>query len=158
MRRRPGLNVIIAWKLVRAGLSLIGGAALLVLTLTGFEAHLGHFAATLHSQAVSAFAVSLTGLLVSAVEPAHAMLVAGVLGLDGVMLLVEGWALFKGWWWAAWLVVVATSALVPFEVVSIARHPGLWRVLALLVNLGIVAYFVLDALSRRSRAAAATPL
>ncbi len=86
----------------------------------------------------------------TAVEPAHALLVATALGLDGLMLLVEGWALFKGWWWAAWLVVVATSALVPFEVAAIARHPGLWRVVALLVNLGIVAYFVLDALRRRA--------
>jgi hypothetical protein len=38
---------------------------------------------------------------------------------DGLFSLLEGWALFHGRWWGPWLVVIGTSALLPFEVVAL---------------------------------------
>jgi uncharacterized membrane protein (DUF2068 family) len=76
---------------------------------------------------------------------------------DGSLTLVEGWALFHGHWWGPWLVVVATGALLPLEVVSLVRHPRIVRLLLLLVNVAIVVYLARTALRERRERAVSTP-
>jgi len=72
----------------------------------------------------------------------------GALAYAG-LLLTEGIGLMRGKAWAEWLTVVATSGLVPFEIYELTRHFTTTRVLALVVNLAIVAYLVV--LLRRQR-------
>lgn len=152
MRREPALTLIIGYKLARAAASLLGAVAALVLVLTGLDAPLHAAAVAVHDQAASALALWLSRLLVSAAEPKHVLVVAGALGLDGALLLVEGWALLRGRPWGAWLVVAASGTLLPFEVVALARQPALGRVLLLLLNLAIVAWLVRHALRKREAA------
>jgi len=55
---------------------------------------------------------------------------------------VEGIGLFFERDWAGYLVIVATSSLVPFEIYEIARHATLLRIALFLLNIGIVIYLV----------------
>jgi uncharacterized membrane protein (DUF2068 family) len=55
---------------------------------------------------------------------------------------VEGFGLLRGRDWASYLVVVATSALVPFEIIEIARKMSLLRISILILNLCIVIYLI----------------
>ena len=71
------------------------------------------------------------------------------------MTALEGWALHRRFRWAPWLVVVAGSTLIPFEVVELARRPRPGRVAILVVNLVIIAYLV--ARARREHPACARP-
>jgi uncharacterized membrane protein (DUF2068 family) len=68
---------------------------------------------------------------------------------DGAASLVEAWALSRGHWWGPWLVVATTSALLPFELVALARHPHVGRFVVLAINAAIVAYLVVR--TRRER-------
>ncbi len=44
--------------------------------------------------------------------------------------------------WAGYLVIVATSSLIPFEIYEIARRTTLLRVSLFVVNVGIVIYLI----------------
>jgi uncharacterized membrane protein (DUF2068 family) len=130
---------------------VLGGVGGLVLVVSGLSQSLQRSAALIHDHAVSALALWLTGLVVSAVEPKHLTVIAIALVFDAALLFVEGWALYKGWWWGAWLVVFASGALVPFEGVALAQHPAAGRALLIIVNAGIVAWLVRHALRRRRK-------
>jgi uncharacterized membrane protein (DUF2068 family) len=57
--------------------------------------------------------------------------------------VVEGTGLFLEREWAGYLTVVATSALVPFELYEIIRKPNPLKLGVLVINLGFVAYLVI---------------
>jgi uncharacterized membrane protein (DUF2068 family) len=54
--------------------------------------------------------------------------------------VVEGVGLILERDWAGYLTVIATSALVPFEVYEIIHKPSALKVAVLVINLGLVAY------------------
>ncbi len=56
--------------------------------------------------------------------------------------MIEGTGLIFRKDWAGYLVIVATSSLVPFEIYEIARKVSLLRIVVLLVNIGIVIYLI----------------
>jgi uncharacterized membrane protein (DUF2068 family) len=150
-RREPALKLIIAYKLARAALSLLGALTVLVLVLTGLAVPLQRHLEKVHDHAVNAITLSLTRLLVSAAGSEHMLVLAAALALDGGMLLVEGWALLREWRWGVWLVVGASSLLVPFEVAAFLRHPAVERAVVVLINAAIVAWLVTHALRDRRR-------
>ena len=61
---------------------------------------------------------------------------------SGSLFTVEGVGLWKGKRWAEYLTVIATSALIPFEVYELARRLTMVRVSALVVNVAAVIYLV----------------
>ena len=67
------------------------------------------------------------------------------------LFLVEGVGLLLRLRWAEYFTVIVTSSFVPFELYEIVRRPTTIRVAALLVNLAIVWYLVVQ-LRRPSRA------
>ena len=74
---------------------------------------------------------------------AHELKVAALLALGyGTLELVEGIGLWLDQLWAEYLVVVATSLLIPFEVYELVRHPSIWKAGGILVNVLIVLYLV----------------
>jgi uncharacterized membrane protein (DUF2068 family) len=147
--RDAGLRVIIAYKLVRAGLSLLGGVGLVAVALAGRAEAFQVWAEALHDHAVSGLALTATSLLVSAVQPRHVLPLGGALLLDAAVLLLEGLALLRGHRWGVWLVVGASAALLPFELVALARHPAAGRWVLLGANLVVVGWLVRGA-ARRS--------
>ena len=53
--------------------------------------------------------------------------------------------------WAEYFTIIVTSSLLPLEVYALAKHASVGEVLALLINLGVVAYLVREL--RRTRGA-----
>jgi uncharacterized membrane protein (DUF2068 family) len=139
VRRERGLTIIIGYKLIKGSLWLVLAVVLLVLMqlgigddILGMAGHLRH-----HS---GAWSLELADLLVRASTQRGLWTLLVALVADGILTLVEAWALIRGHWWGPWLVVVATGSLLPFEVVALASHPHVSRALLLVVNLLIVAY------------------
>ncbi len=58
--------------------------------------------------------------------------------------LIEGIGLILERDWAGYLVVLATSSLIPFEIYEIVQKHSWFRIAVLLVNLAIVAYLVIQ--------------
>jgi uncharacterized membrane protein (DUF2068 family) len=150
VQRERGLALIIAYKLVKGGLWFLFAVVILVLMhiglgddLLGLAQHLRH-----HS---NAWSLQLADLLVRAASRRGLWTLVVALVADGSLTFVEGWALWRGFWWGPWLVVVATSSLLPFEAVALARHPHVARVVLLGVNLLIVAYLARKAVRDRKR-------
>jgi uncharacterized membrane protein (DUF2068 family) len=65
-----------------------------------------------------------------------------LLGGDAVVSAAEGWVLRRRYPWGRWVVVLATSALLPVELYEILRRPSVGRALVLLINGAIVLYLV----------------
>ncbi|MFI5386517.1 MAG: DUF2127 domain-containing protein [Fimbriimonadales bacterium] len=57
-----------------------------------------------------------------------------------VLHAIEGIGLIRGRDWAGYLVIIATSSLIPFEIFEIARKMSLLRISLLVLNLSIVIY------------------
>jgi uncharacterized membrane protein (DUF2068 family) len=77
--------------------------------------------------------------------------VAAFLALGyGLLELVEGTGLWLDQLWAEYLIVVATSLLIPLELYELVRHPTALKAGGLAVNVLIVAYLV-QQLRRRVR-------
>jgi len=146
--RELGLRLVIAYKLVKAcGEVLLAAvlAALLVWRTDGVRA----VAAMLRRHVTAAWSLRLSELLAGAATPRHVALTVGALVLDAALTLCEGWALYRGFAWGPWLVVIATGSILPFEALELARHPRAGRLLILVVNIAIVGY--LAARARRTR-------
>jgi uncharacterized membrane protein (DUF2068 family) len=58
----------------------------------------------------------------------------------GVMQLVESYGLFRRRKWAEWLVVVATTLPIPWELYELFHAPSWMRFGILALNVGIAAY------------------
>ena len=46
--------------------------------------------------------------------------------------------------WAEYLTIISTASLLPLEVYELAKHAGIGKVLALVINLAVVAYLALE--------------
>lgn len=62
--------------------------------------------------------------------------------LYGLLEAFEGVGLLLRRRWAEYLVLVATAVFLPVEIEEILRRPTVFKVLALLVNLAIIAYLI----------------
>ena len=131
--------IIIVYKLVKAGLWFVLAATILVMMQMGLGDRLLGLAQHLRLHA-HAWSLKLADLAVKASSRRSLWEIVFALVADGSLTLLEGWSLLHGRWWGPWLVVVATSSLLPFEVLALVRHPHVVRAIIFLVNLAIVAY------------------
>ena len=149
-RRDLGLRVIITYKLIKAALQAALAVSLPILRRMGvttyWAARVSRIAEHVAHRWTAALALRIAALL----TPTHLTLIALALALDATLSAVEGWALHRRFRWAPWLVVVAGSTLIPFEVVDLARRARPSRIAILIVNLVIIAY--LAARARREHA------
>jgi uncharacterized membrane protein (DUF2068 family) len=148
--RERGLQIIVAYKFGKAALWFVFAIVLLAGMQLGIEDKLYGVAHALRHHA-HAWSLRLADLVVRAASRRGLWTIMVALVADGSMSLVEGWALIHGAWWGPWVVVVATGALLPFEVVALLRHPHIMRALLFLVNLVIVAYLLRAALRERKK-------
>jgi uncharacterized membrane protein (DUF2068 family) len=148
--REPALRLIIAYKLARAALALGAAAVLAGFVSTGNSQVLRHWADDLRQHVASHWAALLAQTLVSALTPHHLWLAVTALALDGLLVLLEGWALWRGFAWGPWIVVLSTAALLPFEAAGLWHHPRVSRLVLLLGNLA-VAFYLLRRLQHERR-------
>jgi uncharacterized membrane protein (DUF2068 family) len=80
---------------------------------------------------------------VAHIEPRQIGLVALAFFIYAAIFIIEGVGLYFQQVWAEWLVIIEAALLCPLEVLEIQRHPDIWHVLILLINLTIVFYLLL---------------
>ncbi len=159
MRRHdPALRLIIALKFGRAVVVIAASLLAIALVLAGLAPVLHHWAERFSARATGDLSTLLSNLLVASADPRHMLIAAGVLALDGVLLVVEGWALLHRKLWGAWLVVAATTALIPFELFALLRHATVLRGLVLGVNVLIVLWVLRHALLLKRQFAGEAPV
>ncbi len=136
-----GLQVIIAYKLVKGSLQLLGATVLLSLVATHTAAAELHEIVTfIREHFTSATSVRIASLL-ARLEEGHRLALTGTaLGIDGAVTTCEGVALQRRWWWGPWLVVVVTGLFLPVELYELVRQPRVGRVVLVIVNAALVAY------------------
>ena len=136
-----GLAVIAVFKVVKGLLLLLLGLGLLKLMHAEIATLFSLLIEALHLNADSRFIHALV-LKVDALQP-NSVLLAGLISLGYAgMLLVEGIGLWMELTWAAYLTVVSTSLLLPFELYEVVEQVSLLRIGVLLLNLVIVAYLI----------------
>lgn len=150
VRNDVGLRLIVAYKFVKAALEVAGGVALLFFS-TRVTDELRHFAIHVREHATAAWSILVAQKVLQEATSRHLVVAAVASLLDGVLTVIEGWALHTRRRWGAWLVVVTTSGFLPFEVVSLARRVTVGRVTLLLVNAGILVYLIRRESSKHTR-------
>jgi uncharacterized membrane protein (DUF2068 family) len=142
----PVIRLITLERFFKAGVLIVGSIALLVL-----DRHSGAHQAILNIQSeynLDAGRGLWHRLVGSALDhvagvPDRRLLALAVAGLlYGGLEALEGFGLLLRRRWAEYLVLVATIVFIPVEVEELATRPSIFKALALLVNLLIVAYLV----------------
>lgn len=138
---KNGVAFIAGFKLVKGFLLLLVGLGLLKLVHAEIATLFSLLIEALHLHADSRILHSLV-LKVDALQP-HTVLVMGVISLGYAgLLLVEGVGLWLEVSWAAYLTVISTSLLLPFELYEVLQRVSAFRIGALLLNLVIVVYLI----------------
>ncbi|HSO37171.1 MAG TPA: DUF2127 domain-containing protein [Labilithrix sp.] len=141
MAERAGVRFIAGYKLTKGVVQLVLGATLVVLIVSADHALMARIhgsAEYLRRHVTSAWSVRIAMALLRLATPRVVHVAAVALVADGVISLVEGWALRRGHVWAEWLVVIVTGGPLPFEIYELALHPHVGRALLLLFNAAIV--------------------
>ena len=60
------------------------------------------------------------------------------------IFLTEGVGLALGKRWAEYLTIISTGSLLPLEIYELAKHATISKVVALVINLAVVVYLVLE--------------
>jgi uncharacterized membrane protein (DUF2068 family) len=132
-----GLAVIAVFKAVKGLLLLLFGFGLLKLVHAEIATLFSLLIEALHLNADSRLVHALV-LKVDALQP-HSVRLAGVVSLSYAgLLLAEGIGLWLEYAWAAYLTVISTSLLIPFEIYEIFEKISMLRVGVLILNLIIV--------------------
>jgi len=155
VRRDRGVVLIILYKGIKGSLWLVLATVIAALVHLDLADRVAGTAEVLRLHA-RPWSIELAKLLLRASSRHALWVLVTALYADGSLTLVEGWALYHGRWWGPWLVVAATGALLPLEVVSLFRHPHFVRAVLLLVNAAIVVYLARVA-SRHARAIVTRP-
>jgi uncharacterized membrane protein (DUF2068 family) len=137
-----GLRLIVGFKLLKAGLGLAFGAVLLGLVAAGFTDRFMTEALQFRHHVAEVWSVRLAQLLIQTATVRHLSVIGLAAMIDGVSSLVEGWALYRRFWWSGWLIVCTTSAAIPLEVIAVIRHPSGVRIALLFTNGLIVLYLI----------------
>lgn len=118
------------------------GPSFLILGSVGLAEKLTAIARVIRHHATEAWSIALAERLIYASTAHNVFIVAVAVIVDGIVTLVEGWALHGRYRWSRWLVVATTSSLLPFELVTLVRHPSAGRVMLVLVNALILLYLI----------------
>jgi uncharacterized membrane protein (DUF2068 family) len=150
LKRAIGLEAIIDYKLFKAVAETVVGIVLLTFLLRGAEAGAATLAQVVMDHVARAWALQAATAIVLTGTTAHLKLATAGAFADAALSAVEGLALRAGRWWAPWLVVIATGALLPWELVGAVRRPGWLRIGILVINAAVVVY-LLRTVARQQR-------
>jgi uncharacterized membrane protein (DUF2068 family) len=146
-----GVRAIIAYKTIKASTQLGLASVLLCLWPFGLAGRVESAARMLHAHATQMWARQLSGFLLSHVSERALAFLLLALAADGAFTAFEAFALRRRYAWAPWLVVLATSLLLPFELFELLKEPHLARLAILLINSAIAAYLARSAIRERRR-------
>src|SRR5437660_12670727 len=150
IKQDVGLEAIILYKLIKAVVEALLGVAAIYLLLRGAEAGAATLAEILLEHFAGAWALEVATAIVVVATSGHVKFIAVAAFADAILSAVEGLALRAGRWWAPWLVVIATAALLPWEMIEIFVHPKWGRFVILLINVAVVVYLMRTVIRERS--------
>jgi uncharacterized membrane protein (DUF2068 family) len=146
MNTDRGVRAIILYKTVKAVAEGVGAVVFGLLLLFHETEGLHDVAAAIRHHVTGGWAVKLADLIMAGTSH-HAIVITVVaLTVDCAVTGVEGWALARNHWWGPWLVVVASGALLPIELVELVRKPRIGHLIVLVMNAAIVVYLARKAL------------
>ena len=135
------LAVIAAFKFFKAALLIVLAIALLRLRHPDATEHFIDWLRALPIATGHQHVMQLIGWLVGTDTRTIGFFAALALGY-ATLYSIEGFGLWRNAHWAEYLTVITTSLLIPVEIWEIFHHPTPMKVLALVINLAIVAYLV----------------
>ena len=140
-QHHTGMVLIAGVKVLKGLLLLIVGLGLLKLVHADIATLLTRLLEALHLNADSRILHSLV-LKVAALKP-HSVLMMSLVSMTyAALLLTEGVGLWFEFSWAAYLTVISTSLLLPFELYEVIERITAVRIGVLLLNLVIVLYLL----------------
>jgi uncharacterized membrane protein (DUF2068 family) len=152
-RSDRGVQLIIAYKLGRGALALLGGVILAIWISAGRTATLQAWADNLNAHWTSGVSSHLAHGLQLAVSGRRVWLVAIGLAFDGSLTMLEGYALQRGYTWGPYLIVIVTSLLLPVEAIAWVHRPTIGRACLFVLNAAVAGYLAWGVLKeRRARA------
>jgi len=138
-----GLRLIAAFKLLK-GLALLAlGIGALKLLHKDVEAIVVHWINVFQVDPHSHYLQLLLARLSILDDRRLKELSVGTFIYSG-LFLTEGIGLALGKRWAEYLTIVSTASLLPLEVYELAKHASSGKGLALLINLAVVVYLILE--------------
>ncbi len=138
-----GLRLIAAFKLLK-GLALLAlGIGALKLVHKDVEAIVVHWINVFQVDPHSHYLQLLLAKLSILDDRRLKELSVGTFIYSG-LFLTEGIGLALGRRWAEYLTIVSTASLLPLEVYELAKHASFGKGLALLINLAVVVYLILE--------------
>jgi uncharacterized membrane protein (DUF2068 family) len=140
-RHHTGMALIAGFKVAKGALLLLVGLGLLKLAHAEIATIFAQLLEALHLNADSPVLHSLV-LKVDALQPQSVLLMTLVSTVYATLLLTEGVGLWFELSWAAYLTVISTSLLLPFELYEVVERITAVRIGVLLLNLVIVMYLV----------------
>ncbi|HKW33821.1 MAG TPA: DUF2127 domain-containing protein [Candidatus Acidoferrum sp.] len=138
-----GLRVIAAFKLVKAVALIALGVGALRLLHKDVAAIAEHWINVFQVDPHNHFIDLLLEKLSNVDDHRLKELSVGTFVYAGVFL-VEGGGLALQKRWAEYFTIITTSSLLPIEIYELMRRASIGRCLALLVNLAVVAYLILE--------------
>jgi uncharacterized membrane protein (DUF2068 family) len=145
-----GFKVIGTLKLVSGALALAVGIGVVRFLdhdpAPRAERVISHLGLDPHNHLIHSLISQLTGI-----DRAHLRAIQAGTFFYALLHLVEGIGLILGRDWAGYLVIGATSSLIPFEIYEIIQRPTVLRVSLSILNVGIVIYLIVT-LRREHRA------
>jgi len=138
-----GLRLIAAFKLLK-GLALLAlGIGALKLLHKDVEAIIVHWINVFQVDPHSHYLQLLLEKLSILDDRRLKELSAGTF-IYSAIFLTEGAGLAFRKSWAEYLTIVTTASLLPLEIYELAKHASIGKVLALVINLAVVIYLVLE--------------
>lgn len=136
------------FKLVKCALLIaLGVGGLIGLATGGSLMHAAAWTGALGGHHVLRHAVARLASLSNGEQRALAIAAFGYAAL----FAVEGAGLILRRRWAEWLTVFVTASFIPFEIYELVRRPGAGKIVALALNVAIVAYLTWRRLTERAR-------
>lgn len=135
-----GVALVVLYKAVRGGSALLAAVALALIVVSGHARGLHDVVEHLSEHWTTGASSRLAHFVMQALDARHVWMVVGALLLDGAFTSLEGFALYRGYTWGPWLVVVATSLLLPVEIAAWVHKRTVGRALIGLLNALVAAY------------------
>lgn len=144
--RAGGVRAIVFYKVGKAIAQVLLACVILALVFTGYVERAHELAAALRDHLVHHWSIKLAEMMMRSLTKTRLWWIVAALVGDSVLSGIEGWALARGYTWGAWLVVAATSLLLPVEVIELSYRTTGGRVVLFVVNLAIVLYLLKQAM------------
>jgi uncharacterized membrane protein (DUF2068 family) len=143
-RKKPiGFEIIGVYKLVTAGLSLALAFGMFRFFKADVRASLELLLRFLRLDPDNAIVHAVVERLAGLDRRRLLWIEAGTIGY-AILHVIEGIGILRGKRWGGLLIILATSSLIPLECYEILRRRSLVRITALVLNLGIVVYLVVN--------------